>query len=125
MGPRLILGRYEIIRLLGEGGMSRAYLARQCQPQRLVVVKVLHEKLTSDPYYRGIFQREIDCLSRFRHRYAVELYEASMDADGGPVAVMEYVEGEPLDALLARDGPLPPARIGRMLGRLCAVLQAA
>jgi serine/threonine protein kinase len=56
MGRRLILGRYEILRLLGEGGMGRAYLARQREPDRLVVVKVPHEKLASNPHYRGIFR---------------------------------------------------------------------
>jgi serine/threonine-protein kinase len=125
MAARLVLGRYEILRLLGEGGMGRAYLARQREPDRFVVVKVLHEKHRSDAYYCNAFQQEIACLSRFRHPYVVELYEAATDGPDGPVAVMEYVEGEALDAVLEREGPLPPARIGPILGRLCAVLQAA
>jgi serine/threonine-protein kinase len=105
--------------------MGCVYLARQSDRDRLVVVKVLHAELASDAHYRGIFQQEIDCLSRFRHPYAVELYEASMDGPDGPCAVMEYVDGEPLDAVLARDGPFSLARVGQLLGRLCAVLQAA
>jgi serine/threonine-protein kinase len=125
MGAHLILGRYEIVRLLGEGGMGRAYLARQRESDRLVVVKVPHEKLASDPQYRRNFQQEIDCLSRFRHPYAVELYESSVDAPDGPTAILEYVEGEPLDVVLARERPFRPARLGRLLGHLCAVLQAA
>jgi eukaryotic-like serine/threonine-protein kinase len=125
MGPRLIFGRYKVLRLLGEGGMGRAYLARQSNPDRSVVVKVLAEKLASDPHYRSYFQQEIDCLSRFRHPYAVELYEASMDGPDGPCAVMEFVDGQPLNAVLARDGPFDVHRVGRLLGRLCAVLQAA
>src|SRR5262249_6057022 len=84
---------------LGEGGMGRAYLARQTDPERMVVVKLLHENLVSDPYSRSMFKQEIDCLSRFRHRYAVELYEASADTDEGPVAVMEYVDGQLLDSV--------------------------
>src|SRR5262249_15012496 len=92
---------------------------------RLVVVKVLHEQFASDAQYRAYFQQEIDCLSRFQHPYAVELYEASLNAPDGPCAVMEYVDGQPLDGLLARDGPFSVARVGRLLGRLCAVLQAA
>jgi eukaryotic-like serine/threonine-protein kinase len=125
MAARVFLRRYKVIRLLGQGGMGCAYLASQSNPDRLVVVKTLHEKKTSDAHYRGIFQQEIDCLSRFRHPCAVELYEASMDGPDGPCAVMEYVDGEPLDLVLRRDGPFTLARVGRLLGRLCAVLQAA
>jgi serine/threonine-protein kinase len=125
MGTRLFLGRYKVLRLLDKGGMGCAYLARQSDPDRLVVVKVLHEQFASDPQYRAYFQQEIDCLSRFQHPYAVELYEASINAPEGPCAVMEYVDGQSLDGLLARDGPFGVARVGRLLGRLCAVLQAA
>jgi eukaryotic-like serine/threonine-protein kinase len=121
----MFLRRYKVVRLLGQGGTGCAYLASQSNPDRLVVVKTLHEKLAANAHYRNIFQQEIDCLSRFRHPYAVELYEASMDGPDGPCLVMEYVDGQPLDAVLARDGPFPLARIGRLLGRLCAVLQAA
>jgi serine/threonine-protein kinase len=105
--------------------MGRAYLARQTEPERMVVVKLLHENLVSDPYSRSMFKQEIDCLSRFRHRYAVELYEASADTEDGPVAVMEYVDGQLLDSVLAHDGPFTLERVGRLLGKLCAVLQAA
>jgi serine/threonine-protein kinase len=125
MGARVFLGRYEILRRLGEGAMGCAYLARQSNPDRLVVVKALHKQFASDPQYRSFFRQEIDCLSRFKHPNAVELYEASMDAPDGPCAVMEYVDGQPLDAVLAGDGPMGLARVGRLLGRLCAVLQAA
>jgi serine/threonine-protein kinase len=105
--------------------MGCTYLARQSNPDRPVVVKVLAGEFASDPHYRSHFQQEIDCLSRFRHPYAVELYEASMDEPDGPCAVMEFVDGQPLDAVLARDGPFDRRRVGRLLGRLCAVLQAA
>jgi serine/threonine-protein kinase len=125
MEPRLIFGRYKVLRLLGEGGMGCTYLARQSNPDRPVVVKVLAQQFASDPQYRSYFQQEIDCLSRFRHPYAVELYEASMDEPDGPCAVMEFVDGQPLDAVQARDGPFDVHRVGRLLGRLCAVLQAA
>jgi serine/threonine protein kinase len=125
MWNRVFLNRYRAVRLLGEGGMGRAYLARQLDNERLVVVKVLHEKYAGTPHYRESFRREIDLLSRFRHPGAVELYEASMTDPQGPCLVMEYVQGESPDALLQRHGRLEPARVGRLLGSLCSVLQAA
>jgi serine/threonine-protein kinase len=125
MEVRLLLDRYEVIRPLGAGGMGRVYLARQRDTGRLVVVKVLHEHLAPVPRYREAFRQEIDFMSRFRHPNALELYEASLDGPHPPCAVMEYVDGLPLDDLLQRAGCLPARRVGRLLGRLCSVLQAA
>src|SRR5260370_42211528 len=116
MWSHVFLDRYRAVRLLGEGSMGRAYLARQLDSDRLVVVKVLHEKFASTSHYRESFRREIELLSQFRHPGAVELYEASMSDRHGPCLVMEYVEGEPADALLQRHGRLEPGRVGRLLG---------
>jgi serine/threonine-protein kinase len=125
MWNRVFLNRYRSVRLLGEGGMGRAYLAREIKSDRLVVVKVLHQAYAKATMGRQSFQREIELLSQFRHPGAVEFYEASMSGPNGPCLVMEYVKGEPLDGLLRRCGRLPPERVGRLLGGLCGVLQAA
>jgi serine/threonine-protein kinase len=122
---RIFLGRYEITRLLGEGGMGRVYLARQVDLGRQVVVKVMHEQIASDAKFRERFQRETLLMARFQHPYAVTLYDASLDDPLGPCIIMEYVKGVNLDALLARNGRFTPARVGRLLGQLCEVLQAA
>ena len=55
---RVFLGRYEAKRLLGEGGMGRVYLARQYDPDRYVVVKVMHDDLRNDPKFMDRFGRE-------------------------------------------------------------------
>jgi serine/threonine-protein kinase len=125
MANRVFLGRYQAIRLLGEGGMGQVFLARQLDQDRLVAVKVLHRHLVSDAHHREAFRREINFMARFRHPGAIELYEASMDDPQGPTAVMELVEGITLVELLERHGRLAPERVGRLLGQLCAVLQAA
>jgi serine/threonine-protein kinase len=125
MWNRVFLNRYRALRLLGQGGMGRAYLARQLDCDRLVVVKVLHKEFASASNYRETFRREMDLLSHFRHPGAVELYEASMCDRHGPCLVMEYVQGKQPDELLERHGRLDPLRVGRLLGHLCAVLQAA
>src|SRR5919199_6216693 len=122
---RLFLGRYEAIRLLGAGGMGRVYLARQVDLQRQVVVKVMHDHIAADPKFRERFQRETLLMARFQHPYAVTLYDASLNDPGGPCIVMEYIRGVTLDTLLQRNGKLSPARVGRLLGQLGEVLQAA
>jgi serine/threonine-protein kinase len=122
---RVFLGRYEARRLLGEGGMGRVYLARQVDTGRDVVVKVMHEQIASDRKFRDRFEREMELMRRFRHPGAVQLYEADLNNPTGPCLVMEYVKGVNLETLLARSGRMSPARVGRIIGELCEVLQAA
>ncbi len=125
MVGRIFLGRYEALRLLGEGGMGRVYLARQLDLGRQVVVKIMHDHVAKDPLFCERFQRETLLMARFQHHYAVTLYDASLNDPQGPCIVMEYIRGVTLDTLLQRNGRLSPTRVGRLLGQLCEVLQAA
>jgi serine/threonine-protein kinase len=125
MVGRVFLGRYEAQRLLAEGGMGKVYLARQLDLGRQVVVKVMHEDVAQDPKFRERFQRETLLMARFQHPYAVTLYDASLEEQHACI-VMEYIKGVTLDVLRQRnDGRMSPTRVGRLLGQLCEVLQAA
>jgi serine/threonine-protein kinase len=125
MAGRIFLGRYETVRLLGEGGMGRVYLARQLDLGRQVVIKVMHDHIANDPKFRERFQRETLLMAQFQHPYAVTLYDASLNDPSGPCIIMEYIRGITLDTLLHRNGRLTPTRAGRLLGQLCEALQAA
>jgi serine/threonine-protein kinase len=122
---RIFLGRYEAVKLLGEGGMGRVYLAKQTDLGRQVVVKVMHDHIAADPKFRDRFQRETLLMARFQHPNAVTLFDASLNDPQGPCIVMEYIRGITLDTLLHRNNRLSPARAGRLLGQLCEALQAA
>jgi serine/threonine-protein kinase len=126
MVGRVFLGRYQVISLLGEGGMGKVYLARQLDLDRQVVVKVMHDHVAADPKFCDRFQRETLLTARFQHPYAVTVYDASLNDPQGPCIIMEYIRGIPLDQLMEKNGGrLSPARAGRLLGQLCEVLQAA
>ncbi len=125
MVGQVLLGKYKVLRLLDEGGMSKIYLARQANPDREAVVKVLKEAFLAQPKTREHFRREIHITSRFQHSHAVAYYDADPDAPQGPVLVMEYLRGVDLNLLLHRDKRFTPERAGRLLTQLCAVLQAA
>jgi serine/threonine-protein kinase len=125
MVGRIFLGRYEAIRLLGEGGMGRVFLARQLDLGRQVVVKVMHDHIASDPKFCERFQRETLVMARFQHPYAVTLYDASLNDPQGPCIVMEYIRGVTLENMLHKNTRLSPIRIGRLLSQWCEVLQAA
>jgi eukaryotic-like serine/threonine-protein kinase len=125
MEGQVFLSRYEAIRLLGEGGMGKVYLARQRDVGREVVVKVMHEHLAADQRFRKNFLRENLMMARFQHRHAVALLDAATESEGQLCIVMEYVQGTSLETLVKREGRLEPLRVGRLLGQLCSVLQAA
>jgi eukaryotic-like serine/threonine-protein kinase len=125
MVGRTFLGRYETIRLLGEGGMGRVYLARQTDLGRQVVVKVMHDHIANDPNFRKRFERETLLMARFQNPYVVTLYDASLNDPEGPCIVMEYIKGVTLDTVLHRNNRLGPTRIARLLTQLCEALFAA
>src|SRR6266542_2849131 len=119
MVGRVFMGRYEVLRLLGEGGMGRVYLARQLDLGRQVVVKVMHDHIAADPVFRDRFRREMQLMAHFQHPYVVTLYDASLNDPQGPCIVMEFIKGITLDTLLARNNRLSAPRAGRLLGQLC------
>lgn len=122
---RTFLKRYEVTRLLGEGGMGRVYLARQLDYNRQVVVKVMHEDRAADEKFRLRFERETRLMAKLQHPYIVTLYDASLEDPLGPCIVMEFVRGITLDALLVKNKRFTAPRVGRLLGQLCEALQAA
>src|ERR1700733_10930542 len=122
---RVFLGRYEAVRLLGEGGMGKVYLARQLDLGRQVVVKVMHDNISQEDKFRERFARETLLMARFQHPFAVTLYDASINDPSGPCIVMEYVRGINLEVLLQKSGRLSPGRGGRLMSQLCEVLHAA
>jgi serine/threonine-protein kinase len=121
----VFLGRYQALRVLGEGGMGRVFLARELSTGRQVVVKVMHDRFATDPRFRQGFRREMLLMKRFHHPNAVELYDTSAEDSDRPCIVMEYVAGVTLDALLQRHRRLPAVRFGALLGQLCHALYAA
>lgn len=121
---RIYLGKYQTVRLLGEGGMGAVYLARQLQGDEPVVIKVMHEHIAGDSQFRERFQREISLMAAFRHPHAVSFIEAG-DDPSGPCLVMEFAPGVTLDKLIARNGYFSAMRVRRILSQFCEVLQAA
>ena len=122
---RTFLGRYEVTKLLGEGGMGRVYLAKQTDLGRQVVVKVMHDHIAADPKFRERFQRETLLMARFHHPFAVALFDASLNDPAGPCIVMEYVKGGNLEDLLKKAKKMTPLRVARIVAQLSEVLQAA
>jgi serine/threonine protein kinase/predicted ATPase len=99
------LGRYRLIRLIGRGGMGEVYEAEHEALGRRAAVKVLARRYAQLPEFRTRFIREGRAACRIRHRAIVDVYDVSIEGDQ-PYLVMELLEGEGLNHLLAREGKL-------------------
>ena len=93
--------RYEIIRVIGEGGMANVYLSNDTILNRKVAVKVLRGDLANDEKFVRRFQREALSASSLNHPNIVEMYDVGED-DGNFYIVMEYVDGKNLKQLIKR-----------------------
>lgn len=108
-----VIGDYQMLELLGRGGMGVVYRARQRSLNRLVAVKVLVAGEFADSEARRRFQAEAAAAARLRHPNIVAIYEIG-EHEGQPFFSMELVEGRTF-ADLVRDGPIPPVTAARLL----------
>jgi Protein kinase domain len=118
-------GRWRIETLLGTGGMGSVYRAEHVHVGRKAAVKVLHADLCRNPPERERFRREARVASRIRSPHVVEVLDFGEDAAGRPYLVMELLDGEPLRAVLDREGRLAPPHAVRLLRQLLDGLAAA
>ncbi|HXW06407.1 MAG TPA: protein kinase [Vicinamibacterales bacterium] len=123
LAPGARLGAYEILRLIGAGGMGEVYQARDTRLDRLVALKVLPEKLASDDARRQRFEREARAVAALNHPHICDLHDVGAHGQVD-FLVMEYVEGQTLADRLVR-GPLPAADVLRYAVELADALDHA
>jgi serine/threonine protein kinase len=106
--PKLV-DRYEVVRAIGRGGMGVVYEAVHVDLRKRVAIKTLNADLAADQRYVARFLREGQAIARMRHPNVVEVFDIRA-ADGLVYLVMEYLEGETLEAFFRRESALDPAR---------------
>jgi predicted Ser/Thr protein kinase len=114
---------YEVMRLLGRGGMGAVYLARETALDRLVAVKVLPPE-ASDDQSRERFRREARTAAKLTHPNIVPLYSFG-ESDGMMYFVMGFVQGESLADHMARQGKIPEKDARRLLAEVADALHYA
>src|SRR5687768_14711771 len=105
-GSTTRIGPYQILREIGRGGMGVVFAAKDTRLDRDVAVKALPELLASHPDRLARFQREARLLASLNHPHIASIYGLE-EIDGRSYLVLEYVEGETLEAMLKRRGALP------------------
>src|SRR2546430_1260607 len=110
---------------LGEGGMGQVYLAEHVKMGRKSAIKVMSPSMVHDPDAVARFNREAANASRISHPNVCAVYDFGKVPDGVIYLAMEFIEGEPLTELLAREGELLVARAGAIFLQVADALQAA
>lgn len=125
----IIDGRYEVQRLLGQGGLGLVYQAVQRSTVQMVAIKVIqpstHQNSDHEALIRQRFTREMRLVGQLRHPNIVRLIDAGSLEDGQLFTVFEFVQGEELAAVLAREGALSVRESVRLMGQVLEALSAA
>ncbi|HET7379860.1 MAG TPA: serine/threonine-protein kinase [Gaiellales bacterium] len=122
---QVVADRYHVIKKLGEGGMGQVYLAEHVKMGRRSAIKVMSPAMVHDPDAVARFNREAANASRITHPNVCAVYDFGETPDGLIYLAMEFVEGEPLTAVIERDGALPLARATAIFKQTADALQAA
>lgn len=117
--------RYFVQRRLGQGGMGVVYLAEHVRIGRRVAVKVLLPEYAHDANAVARFHREAANLSRVNHPNVASLFDYGESAGGLLYLAMEFADGDPLSAVLAREDRLPVGRVAAIVAQTAAALHAA
>ena len=129
MGANLVgvalLGRYQVLERIGDGGMGTVYLAEHTTILKKFAVKVLSPELSVRPDHVDRFMREARSASMINHPNVVEITDFGMTPDGQPFFVMEYLQGKDLSQIIGESGTLPWKRVRNTTIQLCHALQAA
>ena len=119
-----VVGRYRIIELLGQGGMSSVYLAEHTLLGKQVAIKLLHDDYSKDPRVVTRFVDEARAAALVRHPGIVDIHDFGTHTDGRAFLVMERLDGESLAWRLSHDGRLPERLVIEILRQTARALAA-
>src|SRR5262245_2004628 len=117
-------GRYQILQLLGEGGMGAVYKARDREVEHLVALKLIRPEMANHPVILARFKQELLTARQVTHRNVIRIYDIA-EAEGTKYITMEFVDGSDLRKLLHDQGKLAPEQAVAIVRQICQALEAA
>lgn len=120
----MLADRYEILELLGQGGMGAVYKARDTELERLVALKLIRPELASNPEILRRFKQELILAREVTHRNVIRIFDLGQ-AKGIKFITMEFVEGRDLRTVLRERGKLSPDEAVQIIAQVCRALDAA
>ena len=121
----LLDGKYQVRRIIGEGGMGLVYEAEHIDIGRKVAIKILHPAFTRSPDVVARFRSEARAATRVGHPHIIDVFDSGTTVDGAVYLVMEHLEGRDLGWVIGDSAPLDIARAGAIGKDICEALAAA
>jgi serine/threonine-protein kinase len=121
----VIAGKYEVIRLLGSGGMAFVVAARHIELDEIVAIKFLRSESLVHRDVAACFVREARAAVKIKSEHVARVFDVGALPDGAPFIVMEYLDGKDLRALLREEETLPVERVAEYVMQACEALAAA
>jgi serine/threonine protein kinase/tetratricopeptide (TPR) repeat protein len=123
--PGVLFGeRYEILGVLGQGGMGAVYKARDRELDRLIALKVIRPELATDPAILQRFKQELILARNITHKNVIRIFDLG-EAEGIRFISMEYLDGEDLRTLLRQKGKFQPQEAIGVIEQVCRALDSA
>lgn len=121
----VLAGNYEILEVLGQGGMGVVYRGKHSLMERIVAIKMLLSQLISDTNSVKRFQQESKAAARLKHPHIIDVYDFGISPAGQPYIVMEFLEGTPLSDLIKKEGQIGVERSIKLISQACDALDHA
>jgi len=116
--------RYQILQMLGRGGMGAVYKARDIELDRIVALKLIRPELAKNPEMLRRFKQELILARQVTHKNVIRIFDLGQ-SDGVKFITMDFVEGQDLRALLLERAKFPPEQAARIMLQICRALEAA
>lgn len=123
--PKCIDDRFDVLEVLGKGGMGTVYKVRDQKVGKIFALKLLHQNLQTDPSVLKRFEQEAKAAEELDHPNLVPTYAHGVTKSGEPYLLIEYVEGETLAKIIEREGALDADRAIVLFEQICSALSYA
>ena len=120
----VLAGRYEILQLLGRGGMGAVYKARDTELDRIVALKLIRPELAKNPEILRRFKLELILARQVTHKNVIRIFDLGQ-SEGIKFITMDFVQGQDLRAILLVRGKFSPDEAARIMLQICRALEAA